>query len=160
MCTCLLALQCVAGAQEVCVCVWCVVLDVVWRMMILLGEEVRSTWQRMDDCILRGANGLVIGVEACEPATCEEPDFENATRSGTVSHIHGTNEEALFDGSVVEEFDALDEVSSELMCSPIMTDARRSHCGRRHGETSVSLPPSYLLSYSLSLSLSFSLTLF
>ena len=47
-----------------------------------LGWEVRSIWQRMDDCILRGADRLVIGVEACEPAASEEPDFEKATRSG------------------------------------------------------------------------------
>ena len=41
-----------------------------------------------------GANGFVTGSAACEPVTCEEPHFENATRSGTGSITYGTNETA------------------------------------------------------------------
>ena len=57
----------------------------------------------------------------------------------------------MLDDSVVGESDAPDEVSAELMSSPITADALRSHCGRRHCETSVSLSIStavYLLHHS------------
>ena len=45
----------------------------------------------LDLAVLRCANGVIIGVEACDPATCEQLDFENAMRSGTRSNICGTN---------------------------------------------------------------------
>ena len=54
--------------------------------------------------------------------------------------VVGANGEAMFDGSVVgESYAPDDEVSAELMCSPITTDVRPSHCGRRHSETSLFL---------------------
>ena len=64
---------------------------------------------------------LDIGAKACEPTTCEEPDSKNALRS---SNTYDTNEEVMFDGSVVGDLAELDEMSTEMTSVAAVADLR------------------------------------
>ena len=64
--------------------------------------------------------GLEVQRVRSVPANCKEPDFENGIRK----QHEGTIEDAMLHGSVVEEFDALDEVSAQMISVAAVADLR------------------------------------